>query len=390
MGTNQQQDSQDYRPAVGLATKLGIYSAALLAALAVIEPFLSQIPGNSQFYTVLATSVASLTVVCRSVQAAANAMKPVTTIVNGPEQGDVNVVPRPEKGFQSGGARVLVSDDDDGWRDLGSTRGPVDIQFGSSSAGAAESLAITADKTTAGSITSASVAQEVVEVDGDADADGPGDHFDLLPHIPVSDPSKIKFDEVDDTESGEFDAALDPAPVALFAKAASRARTSRTYRLSDKHRRTVDAIIKQGVEWMLANPSKVHYTQDWQDRWAAISKGLRIHKGQFLTTGDCSSTSTWLLKCGLYRAGFHPDVVNGQSWKAGYTGTMINHGRRVVHDSNLRFGDQIFYGDQGGGVPKHVAVYIGGGMVFSHGSDGGPYKLPIDYRSDRVAARRYY
>jgi hypothetical protein len=37
---------------------------------------------------------------------------------------------------------------------------------------------------------------------------------------------------------------------------------------------------------------------------------------------------------------------------------------------------------------RHVATYIGGGLVFSHGGEGGPFKLGIDYRPDRCAIRR--
>jgi len=43
-------------------------------------------------------------------------------------------------------------------------------------------------------------------------------------------------------------------------------------------------------------------------------------------------------------------------------------------------------------VPEHVAMYVGGGKVFSHCGEGGPYILPIDYRPDRRRgnARRYF
>lgn len=232
---------------------------------------------------------------------------------------------------------------------------------------------------------------EQLTTDDVADQDGPGDLVNQMPHLPVSAPGSIKPDNVDSADSHPELDEQQPIAGGLLAHAA-RPRRSTTYRLSEKHRRTVDATIKAGIDHLMANPSAIHYTQDYRARWSAINPFRRIVKGQFMSSGDCSSTDTWLLRNGLYRAGFHPDVVNGQSWTAGYTGTMINHGRRVVHDENLRFGDQIFYGDQGGGVPEHVATYIGGGLVFSHGSEGGPYILHLDYRTDRRRgeARRYY
>jgi hypothetical protein len=148
-------------------------------------------------------------------------------------------------------------------------------------------------------------------------------------------------------------------------------------------------IIVKGCELELRHPSSVHYTMG-ADRWEAISRGARIDRGQLLTRGDCSSTATWLLWNALTHA--HRklrirDIVNGESWKAGYTGTLAEHGKRVVHDHNIKVGDLVLYGWRW--PYEHVAVALGGGLVFSHGSEGGPYRLPIDYRPDRAQVRRY-
>ena len=79
--------------------------------------------------------------------------------------------------------------------------------------------------------------------------------------------------------------------------------------------------------------------------------------------------------------------VNGAGWAAGYTGTQAMHGRVVSLDA-LEVGDLVFYGRAW--PYGHVAGYVGGGKVISHGSEGGPYLLPVRYRSDVSHARRYW
>lgn len=136
----------------------------------------------------------------------------------------------------------------------------------------------------------------------------------------------------------------------------------------------------------MAHPANVHYTQS-SARWQGIDKHLLVSKGQCITEGDCSSTATWLLWNALHIAYGVRDVVNGENWKAGYTGTIAQHGKLVQHDSNILIGDLVLYGP----APtfEHVAVAIGGGRVFSHGSEAGPFLLNIDYRSDRAQVRRF-
>jgi cell wall-associated NlpC family hydrolase len=165
---------------------------------------------------------------------------------------------------------------------------------------------------------------------------------------------------------------------------------SATIVLPPKERHEATSVLLRGVSLLMRDPAAVHYTMG-PDRWSAFNENLRIVRGQCLTHGDCSSTTSWLLKNALDHVHHHADVVNGAHWRAGYTGTQFAHGRRVVHDYNLRIGDLIFYGGSST-VPEHVAMYVGGGKVFSHGGEGGPYILALDYRPDRHRgnARRYF
>lgn len=158
--------------------------------------------------------------------------------------------------------------------------------------------------------------------------------------------------------------------------------------LSDEHAAHARFLINKAAHTMVAHKDQVHYTQGVQ-RWEGISQHLSISRGQFPRHADCSSTATWMLWDGMHRPYGVRDLVNQADWRAGYTGSMYTHGIGVKHDENLKIGDLVFYGDQGGGIPEHVAVYIGGGLVFSHGSEGGPYILGLDYRRDRRMSRRF-
>jgi cell wall-associated NlpC family hydrolase len=158
--------------------------------------------------------------------------------------------------------------------------------------------------------------------------------------------------------------------------------------LSEEHRAHARELIVKACGKMVDNKNKITYSQG-ADRWEGIRKGLSITRGLYPTHCDCSSTHTWLMWDSMHRNYGVRDLVNGMNWLAGYTGTMYTRGKGVKHDENLKVGDAIFYGDQGGGIPKHVATYLGGGKVFSHGSQGGPYILDIDYRPDRRMSRRY-
>lgn len=159
--------------------------------------------------------------------------------------------------------------------------------------------------------------------------------------------------------------------------------------LQGRRRLKARALVKRAALLGWRNRDDIHYTQG-PLRWEGINQERNPFEGEYPYHADCSAFGTWLLWAVLHHHyGFQEDLVNGARWRAGFTGTMIRHGRRVKHRINWRRGDQIFYGDQGGGIPEHVATYVGNGMVVSHGSEGGPYLIRWNYRSDFNQCRRY-
>lgn len=144
-------------------------------------------------------------------------------------------------------------------------------------------------------------------------------------------------------------------------------------------------IAEQAAAW-IRNPGSLNYTQG-PLRWEGINKNLRYTQGKVPTHGDCSSTHTYLLWVALTHFDVDRDIVNGQNWRAGYTGTILNHGKPVVHLNNVKVGDAIVYG-RPGSTGAHVVTSLGGRKAFSHGSQGGPYLVDIHYRGDIIAVRR--
>jgi len=76
---------------------------------------------------------------------------------------------------------------------------------------------------------------------------------------------------------------------------------------------------------------------------------------------------------------------------SGYTGTLCQHGHAV--GPPYQVGDLVFYG----GPPYHHVTIVyqllqqgRTAEVWSHGHEGGPVLVPIDYRSDRREVRRYF
>jgi hypothetical protein len=156
--------------------------------------------------------------------------------------------------------------------------------------------------------------------------------------------------------------------------------------LSPQHREIAHHRVLQACELMLAHRAEVHYSQG-PHRWQGIDDHLIASHGHFPDYSDCSSSSTWILWNAMWVPYRTRDVVNGTAWHAGYTGTIAKHGKQVRHDENIKIGDLVLYGTA---WPfEHVAVSVGGRRVFSHGSEGGPYLLDIDYRSDRAQVRRF-
>lgn len=154
--------------------------------------------------------------------------------------------------------------------------------------------------------------------------------------------------------------------------------SARVSGLSDEHAAGARRIIMAGVHLFMVNPDAIHYTQG-PLRWEGIDHHLRIAKGEIPHHGDCSSTHSFLLWNGLTHV--HPgisDIVNGERWLGGFTGTIARHGKQVHRIENLKVGDAVLYGP--GPNFEHVATAIGGGRVFSHGGEAGPFILPADYR----------
>ena len=156
--------------------------------------------------------------------------------------------------------------------------------------------------------------------------------------------------------------------------------------LSPVHRVKARDLAMRAAFLGLKRARTLHYTQDAR-RWQGIRDDLRAWKGECPNWADCSAFATWCIWNGLDHYGVR-DVVNGQAWKAGWTGTMVQHGKVVQHRGNVRRADLALYGDPVGRT-GHVAVCIGGGKVISFGSEPGPFLLDIDYRSDLREIRRY-
>jgi cell wall-associated NlpC family hydrolase len=157
--------------------------------------------------------------------------------------------------------------------------------------------------------------------------------------------------------------------------------------LSDRHRQEARSRAVAAAILGLAHAPAIHYTQSAR-RWEGIADTRYAARGEYPNYADCSAFVTWCLWNGLYVPFKVRDTVNGENWKAGYTGTMLGHGKPVQHPENMIRGDAVIYGAHGS-TGRHTALYIGGGLVISHGSEGGPYKLRWDYRSDVQSVRRY-
>lgn len=121
---------------------------------------------------------------------------------------------------------------------------------------------------------------------------------------------------------------------------------------------------------VMATYAPEHYTQA---RPYAATLPVWKTKG-----GDCSGTSIL-----IYKLAGCPDP-NGTNYDGtGWTGSLIKKGVRVPLAVPA---DLVFYG---GGLSSHVTVAISPTQCVSHGSEGGPRILPINYRLDINQVRRY-
>lgn len=159
--------------------------------------------------------------------------------------------------------------------------------------------------------------------------------------------------------------------------------TQKTYAALHRQTTTSSRQAKQAAtvrhcKYRRDHRGQIHYTQSAM-RMEGVRRRMRPVPPQLSTHEDCSSECTyedWLVGW--------PDP-NGLGYNgAGYTGTMIRHGKLVA---NPQIGDKVFYG-AGRWSISHVAEYVGGGMVHSHGREAGPEPHPINYRPVRQI-RRY-
>lgn len=149
------------------------------------------------------------------------------------------------------------------------------------------------------------------------------------------------------------------------------------------HGASPDVRLMVGMKALLAQSKKglMHYTEGPR-RMTIVRKRLIPPFGRAVIYEDCSSSVTGL----YYMAGLH-DPNNLHFSGYGYTGTLCQNGRKVIL-GKPKVGDLVFYGS---GPPwSHVAIVCAPAEVWSHGSEGGPYLVPIDYRSDRGQVRRYF
>ena len=153
--------------------------------------------------------------------------------------------------------------------------------------------------------------------------------------------------------------------------------------LSRQNRVRARDLAMNAARLGLRHAPRMHYTQA-AARWEGIERRRLAWRGEYPRWADCSAFVSWCLWNALEH--FHVrDVVNGDRWRGGYTGTMLEHGVRVT--GPILRGDAVIYGS---GFPgEHTAICVGGGMVISHGSEAGPFLLPIRYRSDVLQVRRY-
>jgi hypothetical protein len=156
--------------------------------------------------------------------------------------------------------------------------------------------------------------------------------------------------------------------------------------LSASERSRARNIAVEAFRLAYRHAPAVHYTMGGS-RWQGIANNLRFADNKYPTYADCSSLYTWCLWNALTSVGGRnfADIVNGAGWRAGYTGTLLGHGERV---ENRMPGDAVIYGRGFPGL--HVAMIARDtDMVYSHGSEGGPYYVRWNYRSDIMQVRRY-
>jgi hypothetical protein len=184
---------------------------------------------------------------------------------------------------------------------------------------------------------------------------------------------------------------------------------------------TTDAVadyIRAVAKHHAERQAETDYTQG-PERWSGLDRGIWFPR--LPPAADCSAAVTWWIATGRHhmRGSLGVDVVNGQRWEAGYTGTMIQHGARHHSITSCRLYKRgrtaIFYADEGSD-PTHTTLFVGDiiwnphlaipdlesirkrrsstghlvlcDVVVSHGRDAGPEVRPWNYR--RIVQARAY
>ena len=126
-----------------------------------------------------------------------------------------------------------------------------------------------------------------------------------------------------------------------------------TRQLSDAEQQTARDRAVEAAHLGYNHAPEIHYSQDMVKRWYPISQHCDASKGQYADYADCSAYVTWCIWNALYLPHGIEDIVNGQQWQAGYTGTMLEHGQ-TVSTSDAIAGDGVIYGS--GGTGAHTAI----------------------------------
>jgi hypothetical protein len=204
-----------------------------------------------------------------------------------------------------------------------------------------------------------------------------------------SDLSKLKLDTPPEDGDDSLHRVVDPYQVDSNSPFELASPThSSVSGLSDAHRSHARSLAKSAALLGYNHRDLVHYTQSVR-RWDGINKDFKAYQGEYPKYADCSAYVTWCLWNGLDHYGVR-DVVNAANWQGGYTGTMLEHGKQVQHQENWLVGDAVIYGSPGS-VGRHTAIIVDpdAGLCISHGSEGGPYLVKWNYRSDVLEIRRY-
>lgn len=196
---------------------------------------------------------------------------------------------------------------------------------------------------------------------------------------------------------GDLDALWDVAAAATAAHAETLTAAPRALAstgLTATQRSHARDVMVDAAQIGLAHKADLHYTQSSPQRWDGISNDREVKDGEWPHYADCSAFYTWCAWNGLFLPYHVEDVVNNGGWKWGNTWSMLQNGARVWVLDNVLRGDAVLYGQ-----PSHTAPVVGWDVdardgktkpfVISNGSEGGPYYLPYDYRSDIHSVRRF-